>query len=262
MSDSTRRFSSRVEDYVRYRPGYPEELISLLREECGLTSESVVADVGSGTGILSEMFLRNGNPVFGVEPNREMREAGERLLVAYPGFMSVAGTAEVTTLPNSSVDFVTAGQAFHWFDPDRAREEWLRILRPGGWAVIVWNDRRSEGTPFLEGYEALLLRYGTDYERVTHRQFDEERLRAFFGQGGCEERVFGNEQVFDFEGARGRLLSSSYTPEAGHPDYEPMLEELKRIFDAHQEDGKVRVEYDTRVYFGQLKGGEDGTGQG
>jgi SAM-dependent methyltransferase len=251
-----------VEDYVRYRPGYPEELVRLLREECGLTSESVVADVGSGTGILSELFLRNGNRVLGVEPNREMREAGERLLAAYTGFTSVAGTAEATTLPDSSVDFVTAGQAFHWFDPDRAREEWVRILRPGGWAVIVWNDRRSEGTPFLEGYETLLLRYGTDYERVTHRQFDDERLRAFFGQGACEERAFGNEQVFDFEGLRGRLLSSSYTPEPGHPNYEPMLEELRRIFEAHQEDGKVRVEYDTRVYYGQLKGGEDGTGQG
>ena len=262
MSDSTQRFSSRVEDYVRYRPGYPEAIVDLLRAECGLTSESVVADVGSGTGILSELFLRNGNRVFGVEPNREMSEAGERLLAGYANFTSVEGTAEATTLPDGSVDFVTAGQAFHWFDPDKARAEWTRILRPGGWAVIVWNDRRSGGTPFLEGYEALLRRYGTDYERVTHRQFDEERLRAFFGAGGCRQRVFENEQVFDYEGLRGRLLSSSYTPEPGHPNHEPMLGELRRIFEAHAENGVVRVEYDTRVYYGQAGGGEDGTGQG
>jgi SAM-dependent methyltransferase len=253
--DSTQRFSSRVEDYIRYRPGYPVGVLDLLRIECGLTSESVIADVGSGTGILSEMFLRNGNRVFGVEPNREMREAGERLLAAYPTFTSVEGRAEATTLLPQSVDFVTAGQAFHWFDPERTREEWRRILKPQGWAVLVWNGRRTEGTPFLEGYEQLLRDYGTDdYQATMQTHVDDARLATFFGEGGYEVQSFENHQQLDFEGMQGRLLSASYTPQVGHPNFEPMLAALRRLFEASAEDGRIRVEYDTRVYYGQLGG--------
>lgn len=248
--DPTKRFSNRVENYVRYRPGYPTKIIDLLRDECGLTPNSVIADIGSGTGKLSELFLNVGCQVFGVEPNKEMREAGERM--NHPNFTSIDASAEDITLPGHSVDFITAGQAFHWFDLDRCRPEFRRILKPGGWIVIIWNDRRDDTTPFLTAYEFLLEKFGTDYAEAHHRRADKpEVIRAFFG---IEPRFknFHNVQQFDFEGLKGRLLSSSYAPVAGHPKYEEMLVELKRIFDAHQKNGIVAFEYDTHVYYGHL----------
>ena len=246
----TTRFSNRVENYVRYRPGYPPEIVDLLRVECGLTQASAIADIGSGTGKLSELFLKTGCLVFGVEPNREMREAGERSNL--PNFTSIDGTAEATTLPDRGVDFITAGQAFHWFDPAKCRAEFLRILKPGGWLVIIWNDRRNDTTPFLADYERLLAEFGTDYSDACHRRSDKpEVIRAFFGK---EPRFknFYNTQQFDFDGIKGRLLSSSYAPEAGQPKHEEMLAELKRIFDKRQENGRVAFEYDTHVYYGHL----------
>ena len=252
MTNPTGRFSSRVENYVKYRPGYPPEVVSLLVEECGLTADSVVADIGSGPGNLSELFLRHGCRVYGVEPNREMREAGEHLLAAHANFESVDGSAEATTLEDHSVNFVVAGQAFHWFEHDSARREFARILRPGGWVVIIWNDRRTSGSPFSEAYERLLRTRGTDYKEVSHKYADENALRPFYGPRGMRLKVFDNEQRFDFEGLKGRLLSSSYTPEPGHPNHLPMLEELAALFDAHADDGRVVFEYETKVYYGQM----------
>jgi ubiquinone/menaquinone biosynthesis C-methylase UbiE len=157
--DSTERFSSRVEHYVRYRPGYPPEVLELLKSECGLTADSVIADVASGTGIFTRLLLENGNRVFGVEPNDDMRRAGEEFLAGYPRFTSVAGTAEATTLADHSVDLVTAAQAAHWFNFEKARREFVRILKSGGWTVLLWNDRRIEATAFLRDYEQLVLTY-------------------------------------------------------------------------------------------------------
>ncbi|HEV2436070.1 MAG TPA: class I SAM-dependent methyltransferase [Verrucomicrobiae bacterium] len=251
MIDSTQRFSSRVENYIKYRPGYPADVLELLRQKCGLTGNSVVADIGSGTGILTELCLRNGNPVFGVEPNRDMREAAERLLVKYANFTSVAGTAEATTLQDRSVDFITASQAFHWFDREQARREFLRILKPGGWAVLIWNERIM-ASPFAKAYEHLLRTYGTDYEEVNHKHTDAKMIGPFFGVNGCEQAGFPNRQIFDREGLKGRLLSSSYAPEPGHPGHVPMLEALNALFSEYQTDGNVVFEYDTLVYCGQL----------
>lgn len=251
-TDPTGRFSTRVADYVKYRPGYPPAVLRLLEDECGLTSNSVVADVGSGTGILSELFLKNGNRVYGVEPNREMREAGERLLAAYPNFVSVDGRAEATTLEDACADFVTAGQAFHWFDPPHARREFKRVLRPGGRVVLVWNDRRTAGTPFLEGYERLLLEYGTDYREVSVKYAEESMLAALYGPTAPAFETFDNEQVFDFEGLRGRLTSSSYAPQPGHPNFDPLMRELESLFRRHARGGRVTVAYDTKVFYGRL----------
>ncbi len=248
----TQRFSSRVEDYARYRPSYPPEVLQTLRQDCALTPQAVIADVGSGTGILSELFLRNGNRVFGVEPNPPMRQAGERLLQAYPQFVSVASTAEQTPLPDHSVDFITAGQAFHWFDAAQARQEFVRILVPGGWVVLLWNERQVGTSPFLQAYEQLLQDYSLDYETSRHRNFDVKTIAAFFEPSPFRQSVFANRQVLDYESLEGRLRSSSYTPEAGHPRYQPMLDTLKRIFDAYQVEGRVNMEYDTRMYYGQL----------
>lgn len=255
QSDPTRRFSNRVENYVRFRPSYPDGVIDVLAGETGLTPQSEIADVGSGTGISSEIFLRNGNIVFGVEPNPEMRAAAERLLAGYPRFTSVDGRAEATTLPDHSVDCVVAGQAFHWFDPAAARMEFARILRENGWAALIWNTRRIESSPFLQGYEALLKRFGTDYELVQHRTVDLASLQTVFGghtDAGFQLRTLYNEQRFDLEGLTGRLLSSSYAPTASHPAYKPMLHELKRIFEQYAESGRVTFEYDTEIYFGRV----------
>lgn len=250
-SDSKSRFSNRVEDYVRYRPGYPAEILSLLRKECGLTSESVIADIGSGTGISTDLFLKNGNHVFAVEPNREMREAAERLLTGSQCFTSVNGTAEATSLPDQSMDFVVAGQAFHWFDPERSRTEFKRILRAPGWVVLIWNDRRTDSTPFLVGYEQLLQDFATDYQQVDHKRINADVLRNFFH---TEPHLasFPNFQHFDFTGLKGRLLSSSYAPAVGQPNHQEMLESLKRLFETSQENGRVTFEYDTKVFYGKL----------
>lgn len=250
-ADPTQRFSSRVDNYVRYRPGYPPEVLDLLQRECGMTRDTVVADIASGTGIWTRRLLENGNPVFGVEPNDEMRQAGEKFLESYPRFTSVAGTAERTTLPDHSVDMVTAAQAAHWFDRARARREFARIVKPGGWTVLLWNERVTDSTPFLRAYEQLLLDYGTDYKEVRHERTTAE-IRDFFAPSFYRERMFDCEQQFDYEALEGRLLSSSYTPQAGHPKYVPMLTGLRRIFREHQVGGRVKFDYHTRVFYGVL----------
>ncbi|MBA2363352.1 MAG: class I SAM-dependent methyltransferase [Chloroflexia bacterium] len=253
MSDPTQRFSARVDDYIKYRPYYPQAVIHLLQQQCGMTPAWTIADIGSGPGNLTRLFLDNGNRVFGIEPNREMREAGERLLGGHPGFTSIDGTAEATGLPDGSAELVAAGQAFHWFDLDRASREFRRILRPPRWVVLVWNERRIAGTPFLEAYERLLVAYGTDYAQVRHRDAaDATALERFFGPGGYGRASFENVQRFDLEGLRGRLLSSSYAPMAGQPGHPEMLVELHGIFDEYQEGGVVGFEYDTTVYYGRV----------
>ena len=197
------------------------------------------------------MLLENGNKVFGVEPNAEMRQAGERLLAEFPKFMSVAGTAEVTTLADASVHFVTAAQAAHWFDRERARREFLRILKPGGWLVLLWNERLTDSTAFLRDYEHLLLSFGTDYQEVRHERTT-EAVNEFFDPALFQERTLAMRQEFDYAGLEGRLLSSSYAPGPEHPKHEPMLRELRRIFDSRAIGGRVAFGYKTRVYFGRL----------
>ncbi len=255
MLDPTQRFTNRVENYLKYRPRYPPQIIPLLEKECGLTRASVIADIGSGTGFLTELFLQNGNRVLGVEPNAEMRAAGDRLLVQYPNFFSVEATAENTTLAQGAVDFVTAGQSFHWFDREKARPEFARILKPGGWVVFVWNGYNPERTSLLKGYHEALMRYGTDY-RDVHREIEDMQIDKFFGPGEYKTAHFDFHQFFDFEGFKGRTLSASYAPQPGEPNYEPMIKELREVFEANQTDGRVAFDYDTEVYYGRLQNRE------
>ncbi|MEM9093061.1 MAG: class I SAM-dependent methyltransferase [Cyanobacteria bacterium P01_F01_bin.53] len=250
-SDPTSRFSDRVDNYVRYRPTYPKEVLSLLTKETGLSESHAIADIGSGTGISAQHFLNNGNHVFGIEPNLGMRQTAEKQLNQQPNFHSITGTAEATTLADKSIDYVIAAQAFHWFDQPTARLEFSRILRPEGWVVLIWNSRRKESTEFLKAYEALLQQYGTDYNKIRHTNTKVEDLIGFFG-GAIEQRSLYNEQIFNFESLKGRLLSSSYVPNVGHTDYQPMINTLETMFQQHQQNGQVVVEYDTQVYFGQL----------
>jgi SAM-dependent methyltransferase len=249
--DPTKRFSNRVDNYVKYRPTYPGDIIPLLERECGLTRLSVIADLGSGTGLLSELFLKHGNQLFGVEPNPEMRRAGEEQMRRYPNFSSVEGVAEATTLASQSIDFITAGQAFHWFDRDRSRAEFDRILTPGGWVVIVWNGFRVEASSLNAAYQTLVLKYGTDYEAVHHEVVAAD-VESFFAPGSCKSAHFNFQQLFDHEGLKGRLLSSSYAPDPDHPNYDPMLSELREIFDANQKNGKAVFDYETELFYGQL----------
>jgi SAM-dependent methyltransferase len=248
--DSKQRFTNRVADYVKYRPRYPEAILEFLRSDLGLAPTSVIADVGSGTGILSELFLKNGKVVYGIEPNQAMRAAAEELLAAYPNFHSIDGASEATTLEAGSVDFITAGQAFHWFEPAATRREFSRILKPGGWIVLVWNSWQPEMSPFLGEYEQLLQAYAPDRPQVDRRNVTHQTFQAFFGD--YHMTTFPNEQWLDYEGLQGRLLSSSYAPLSGHPNHAPMLAELRRLFDNYQVAGQVRFEYETEVYYGQL----------
>ncbi len=252
--DPTQRFSSRVADYVRYRPSYPQAAIALLAERCGLRRGAQVADLGCGTGILARLLLAAGARVFGVEPNDGMRAAAEADLGSDPDFTSVRGTAEATTLAPGSIDLVVAGQAFHWFRVAEARAESLRILRPGAQAALLWNEHPAGGSDFLRDYEALVRRHAPEYDQVVASRADERAMREYLGRAPqCV--TFPNSQVFDFDGLKGRLRSSSYAPEPGHPQHEPLMRGLRQVFERHARGGRVTFPYLTLVYFGPLAAG-------
>ncbi|MBV9948302.1 MAG: class I SAM-dependent methyltransferase [Myxococcales bacterium] len=255
MTDSKDRFTDRVDDYVRYRPGYPEEAIAWLVERTGLGPGRDVADVGAGTGILTRQLLGTGARVIAVEPNAAMRDAAAAELGADPSFAgrfaTSSGSAEETGLADQSVDVVAAGQAFHWFDPALARAEFARVLRPPGAVVLLWNLRGD--TPLIRDYEDLLVRFAPGYGEVRMRERAEEGpIRAFFSPGAVARVRFEHEQRFDEAGLRGRLLSASYAPRPGHPLHAPMLQRLSEIFRAHERGGEATFAYETVVYAGTL----------
>jgi len=247
MINSVTRFSGRAENYVKYRPGYPTALTQYLEKYCGLTSKSAIADIGSGTGISTKLFLENGNIVFAVEPNDAMRLAAENYLDGFQNFCSLPGTAEATGIDRESIDLTIAAQAFHWFDPEASKREFCRILKPDGHAVLIWNERKLDATPFLSEYEQLLLKYATDYRKVRHENVDTDRIATFLGHD-FGTAIFENEQVLDFDGIKGRLLSSSYMPDEASPHFAAMIEELKTLFAKHAESDRIKVLYDTKIY--------------
>ena len=253
IPNPTERFTGRVESYRRYRPGYPGEMVDLLRRECGLSDASLVADVAAGTGLLTEVLLAAGLPVVAVEPNGEMRAACAELEPKFPRLRCVAGTAEATGLPDASVDLITVAQAMHRFDRAKARAEFARVLKPGGWCAVIYNDRRMSGDAFHDGYERLLREFGVDYFKVRHQHVQEERLREFFAPGEMRRAVFPNRQTFDLAGLEGRVLSSSYMPQVGHPRFAEMKAAMERLFAENERDGAVTMEYECVVSYGQLK---------
>ncbi|MBZ0202527.1 MAG: class I SAM-dependent methyltransferase [Ignavibacteria bacterium] len=250
MLNSTTRFSDRVDNYIKYRPHYPIEVIDYLKSENILRDDSIIADIGSGTGISTELFLRNGNTVYGVEPNKEMREAAERLLAGYGNFASITGTAEDSTLSSNSIDVITAGQAFHWFDAEKTKIEFRRILKTDGNIVLMWNVKKMGTNEFMNEYEKLLLKYCPEFPEVRHEKMsDDEVISMFFKY---RLKIFPNYQMLDLEGFKGRLLSSSYAPTETDPNFEPMLAGMKGIFVKFNENGKIKFEYDTKIYTGSL----------
>lgn len=248
---SVERFSDRVANYAKYRPGYPPEMLDFFREELGLTADSIVADVGSGTGLSSKPFLENGNVVYGIEPNAAMRQAAKACLAAFGNFHGVDGTSTKTNLGDCSVDFVIAAQAFHWFEPEPTRNEFKRILKPGGFICLIWNERQLNTNEFLTEYEQLLLKHANDYGNVRHENLTESELERFFLQP-IKRATFSNHQILDFEGLRGRLLSASYMPNEGDPKFEAMIKDLTTVFAKHQRGGKITILYDTNVFYSQF----------
>jgi ubiquinone/menaquinone biosynthesis C-methylase UbiE len=251
MSDSVSRFSNRVENYVKYRPTYPREVLQLFKDEMGLTVDSIVADIGSGPGILAKQFLENGNTVYCVEPNDAMRGAAEEILKEYSGFRSVKGDSENTTLPAGSVDIITAAQAFHWFRPEPTKLEFKRILKPGGYTALIWNVRQLDSTPFLREYEQFIKENANDYGAVRHENITESEIGAFF-DSVYKKSTFGNIQVFDFEGLRGRLFSSSYMPAEGSEKGHEVERGLRELFERHAHEGKIEVLYSTEIFYSKL----------
>jgi SAM-dependent methyltransferase len=250
--DSKKRFSNRVGFYVRYRPTYPQALLAHLEAAGVLPPGAAIADIGSGTGLSARLFLAGGYRVYGVEPNAEMREASREFLAAYPQYEAVAGSAEATTLPDDSIDLVTAGQAFHWFEVDTFRQEVGRILRPGGQVALFWNDRPATKTPFLTAYEQLLKQYAHNYAMVQHRHGKEEKLAIFFGSAGYQTVDFDNILTYDREALIGRALSSSYSPLEDDPKHPLFIQALNAIFERYEKAGVVAMPYQTTVYWGPL----------
>ena len=250
IENSKERFSNRVENYIKYRPGYPADIIASLAEEINFDSSWIVADIGSGTGILSRLFLDNGNFVYGIEPNNEMRKAGEQQLSNYSYFNSIDGSSENTDLQNNCIDIISAGQAFHWFDVQKSKEEFKRILKKHGYVALIWNNRKIDSSAFLREYENLLINFSVEYKLVDHKNVNKKILSDFFDQYTL--KIFPNFQIFNFEELKGRLLSSSYAPMPDNPGYLPMVKELEKIFNQNEIDGKVKFEYDTELYFGTL----------
>jgi len=248
--NSKERFSNRVDSYVLYRPSYPQEVMDYLYGVIGLKRDSVVADIGAGTGIFSRLLLECGSHVIAVEPNKEMREAAEMDLGGETNFRAVSGSAEETGLPDHSVDFIVCAQSFHWFDRAAARKEFERILKPGGKIVLIWNNRLTQGTPFREEYDRFLHTFGTDYKTVTQKNITPDALMQFFEAGDMQIGRFPNHQLFDLEGLAGRVLSSSYIPVPGDLSYEAMMGALRELFERNEQSGQVSFDYETEVFWG------------
>jgi len=251
-SDPTKRFTDRVSNYVKYRPGYPKEIIDYLERQCHLSAQSAIADIGAGTGIFTKLLAEKGYKVFAVEPNDAMREEADRQLSKFPGYHSIVGKADLTGLTSQSIDLVVCAQAFHWFNTPETKAEFQRILKSGGQVVLIWNNRDVEADAFAAAYDALLKTLGGDYERINHQNLKEPDFVRFYKNGKYTLTKFSNQQIFDFEQLAGRAFSSSYIPAEDTDAGKAFKAELKNVFDTHQLDGQVVFKYDTEVYLGMV----------
>lgn len=251
--DATQRFSERVADYRRFRPGYPGEAIDYLIERCRLRRTDPIVDVGAGTGLSSEPWLQRGFQVHAVEPNAPMREAAAAHLGSHPKLVLVDGTAEALPVRDRSAGLIAASQAFHWFELTPSRKEFRRVLKAHGHVALIWNERVDHASPFLRGLEEALQTFACDYHTINRAGRSTQRITAFFAPGAVSERRFENRQAFDFDGLCGRVWSSSYAPPAEHPNHAPLRAQLRRLFERFAHDGQVHFIYRTRVFTGQLR---------
>lgn len=245
---STSRFSNRADNYAKFRPGYPEELFSYVENELALKPEAAIVDIGSGTGLFAEPLLKNGYSVVCIEPNEDMRKAGEERLKKYASFQSIRSTAEATGLQENSVDLITVAQTFHWLDPVAARLECQRILKSDGHVILAWNTE-SQQTGFEQKYNNLRMQYRLGEPGPV--QIDPLLITEFFAPGIAASKVFSNKQLLDFDALKGQLLSKSYIPLPGHPQYDAMITELIKLFVMYNENGLVTINYETILYWGQ-----------
>jgi SAM-dependent methyltransferase len=252
-SNSKMRFADRVEAYVKYRPKYPDRLATRILEHFHLSKQLTVLDVGSGTGLSALPFLKTGHQVIGLEPNEAMRKAGDEYLSEYAEFTSASGSAEVTGMPDHSVDLILCGQAFHWFDQAAAKEEFARVCRGKAPVALSWNDRLTDFDAFSEEYEALIVKHATDYQQINHKNTQQDGFDFFFGKNQWSEIHLENRQVLDYDGLLGRIESSSYVPNAGSPENEAMRSDLIELFKKHQKNSRVEIIYDCVTYCGSLK---------
>jgi len=250
MSDNTGLFTSRADIYSKYRPSYPTEAINYLVGSFNLSKDSLVADIGSGTGIFTKLLLEKAKTVFAVEPNKEMRNEAEKQLKKDRNFVSVEGTAEKIPLEAKSVDLITAAQSFHLFDRDSAKNEFSRILRDGGHVILIWN-KRLQNTDFLLEYENIIQNNIPEYKDLTNSTTSIDVIKTFLGKGFKVER-FGNNQVYDWDKVIGRLNSSSYMPAKKTEAYQSLEKSLYNTFIRYAGSGKVQFNYSTEVYSGTL----------
>lgn len=251
-ADPTKRFSDRVDNYVKYRPTYPTGVLDYLETACNLTANSVIADVGAGTGIFTKLLLDKGYKVFAVEPNEQMLQSAVEQLTEYENFNPVNAGAEYTELSNASVDMIVCAQSFHWFSNSNTRVEFNRILKPGGKAALIWNNRSIDADEFSIEYDKLLQNDSVDYNKVNHQKIKDLDFKAFFKDGKYELKKFPNAQVFNEEGLIGRAFSSSYVPPQGTEEGAKFLKLLKDLFTKCNVDGKVTFHYQTEIYLGEV----------
>jgi len=250
--DNSEKFTGKAPVYNKYRPDYPDEYIDYLAEYNSLGPQSVIADIGSGTGILSKQLLEKGLRVVCVEPNGDMRNAAETELKDYPGFTSINGTAEHTGLAGNSADLITAAQAFHWFDKDLFKAECKRVLKEGANVALVWNSR-EESSPFVRENAEIMKRFCPLFKGFSGGiDEDKDMFEAFFRNGSYEFRVFRNDLSYDFDGYIGRTLSASYAPKEGSPDYKDFIAALANLYERYSKGGTVSMPNITRSYIGRV----------
>ena len=246
------RFNNMGKIYAQFRPCYAQEFIGYLYSRVGLDKNSVIADIGSGTGILTRQLLEMGSRVFAVEPNTDMRSVAEADLGGFSGFVSVSGSAENTTLSDCSVDFITVAQAFHWFDMQRFKAECRRLLKPGGKVVLVWNSR-DRTCELVRENDAVNKKYCPKFDGFSGglRGADgDSDLKDFFA-GDCEVKAFRNDLSFDEQGFIGRNLSSSYAPKDVDEHYHDYITELKALYEKFSRNGQLFMPNVTRSYAGR-----------
>jgi SAM-dependent methyltransferase len=255
-ADFTHRFDKRAAAYSKYRPSYPKEILSILESEIGLSHTAKIADIGSGTGLLSRLFLQNGNTVYAVEPDDEMRSYAELTLSTFPGFVSIVGRAESTGLEEASVDLITVGQALHWFDPGPTLREFARILKMSGHLCVLYNDRNISD-PFMRDYEDVVQSHARDRAEVLDvwraEPWKEDNLSAFFHERKYRRFNLQNEQFLDLEGLLGRMLSASYMPNfSDETRFNALKTDVSKLFETWQKEGRVRLLYDTQISLGPV----------